>query len=155
VEGSGDAGFIIVSFGSILRGSNMPEDVRRSFIATFARLRQRVVWKWEDDGLGMNSSTNSSQHLRISPNVMLLPWLPQQDLLGHPEARLFITHGGLFSNQEAVYHGVPVITLPVFADQPLNGQKMEDDGYGLCLDWDNLNEKILYDTIQQILTDSK
>jgi UDP:flavonoid glycosyltransferase YjiC (YdhE family) len=27
-------------------------------------------------------------------NVLFLPWLPQNDLLGHPKTKLFITHCG-------------------------------------------------------------
>ncbi|XP_046442503.1 uncharacterized protein LOC124192956 isoform X1 [Daphnia pulex] len=57
--------------------------------------------------------------------------MPLQDLLGHPKIRLLITHGGLNSKQEAVYHGVPFIALPVFADQPINAQKAHDDGYAV------------------------
>lgn len=147
VNDSGDDGFIIVSFGSILRGSKMPAEVQRVFISTFARLKQRVIWKWEDDNPRVNAT--------LTDNVMLLPWLPQQDLLGHPKARLFITHGGLFSNQEAVYHAVPLIALPVFADQPINARKAQDDGYAIHLDWDTLSEDTLYDAIQSILTDPK
>ena len=145
VQGSGDAGFIIVSFGSILKGADIPEHVGRMFLSAFARLPQRVIWKWED----------STKLLTIPPNVKLLKWLPQQDLLGHPKIRLFITHGGLFSNQEAVYHGVPFIALPVFADQPLNAQKAQDDGYAIRLHWDTLTEEILYDAIQRILNEPR
>lgn len=147
MNGSGDAGFIIVSFGSILRGSNMPKDIQRVFITVFGRLQQRVIWKWEESSVP--SKQNKDQ--RIPDNVKLMSWLPQQDLLGHPKARLFITHGGLFSNQEAVYHGVPLIALPVFADQPINAQKIHDDGYGILLNWDNLTEQTLYESIQETL----
>jgi glucuronosyltransferase len=146
VEGSGDAGFIIVSFGSILRGADVSDNVRRLFLSTFAKLPQRVLWKWED---------KPGVHDTIPSNVKLLPWMPQQDLLGHPKIRLFITHGGLNSKQEAVYHGVPFIVMPVFADQPINAQKAHDDGYAIRLDWDNLTEDILYDAIQRILSDPR
>ena len=81
--------------------------------------------------------------------------MPQQDLLGHPKIRLFITHGGIFSNQEAVYHGVPLIVLPVYSDQPVNAQKAQDDGYGIRLDWGDLNEEILLNAIQTILSNSR
>ena len=94
-----------MSFGSILRGADLPESTKKVFINTFARLPQRIVWKFEGQADGMPA------------NIMLSSWLPQQDLLGHAKIRLFLTHGGLFSNQEAVYHGVPFIGLPVFADQ--------------------------------------
>ena len=146
VDSSGDAGFIIVSFGSILRGSDLSDGVRRLFLSTFNRLPQRVLWKWEDQT--ENDDT-------IPSNVKLLPWMSQQDLLGHPKIRMFITHGGLFSIQEAVYHGVPFVALPVFADQPINAQKAQDDGYAIRIDWDNLTEGILFDAIQRILSDSR
>ena len=146
VDGSGDAGFIIVSFGSILRGIDMPVNVRSLFLSTFAKLPQRILWKWEEP---------PGEDEMIPPNVKLLPWMPQQDLLGHPKIRLFITHGGLFSIQEAVYHGVPFIALPVFSDQPINAQKADDDGYAIRLDWDNLTEEILFNAIQRILSDPR
>ena len=125
----------------------MPDNFRRMFLSTFDRLPQRVLWKWEDK-LGSNDSS-------IPPNVKLVPWLPQQDLLGHPKIRLFITHGGLFSNQEAVFHGVPFIVVPIFADQPVNAQKAHDDGYAIRLELDDMTEDILYDAIHRILTDPR
>lgn len=139
VNGSADDGVILVSFGSVLRGATIPDHVRQIFLAVFSRLPQRILWKWE----------NQSQPMPA--NIKLSSWLPQQDLLGHPKVRLFITHGGLLSIQEAVYHSVPLIVLPVFADQPINAKKAHQDGYAIRLDWDHLNEDILYDAIQQIL----
>ena len=34
-----------------------------------------------------------------------------------PRLKAFITHGGMNSILEALYFGVPLITLPVFGDQ--------------------------------------
>ena len=147
VDGSGDEGFIIVSFGSILRGVEIPGGVRNIFLSTFARLPQRIIWKWEDKGILADGA--------IPSNVKLVSWLPQQDLLGHPKARLFITHCGLLSKQEAVYHGVPFIARPVWSDQPINAQKAEEDGYAIRLHWDELTEQVLYDAIQLILSDQR
>ncbi|KAI9554594.1 hypothetical protein GHT06_019867 [Daphnia sinensis] len=147
VDDSGDAGCIIVSFGTYIKNSALPDDVRRLFLSTFARLPQRILWKWEDD---KKIKHNES----IPSNVKLMSWLPQADLLGHPKMRLFITHGGLISIQEAVYHNVPLIILPVLVDQPINAKKAQDDGYAIRLDWDNLTEEILFDAIQKILTNS-
>jgi glucuronosyltransferase len=153
VSGSEDEGFIIVSFGSVLRGANMSPETRRVFMSTFSRLKQRVVWKWEDE---MKPSSSPDDDDLVPSNVKLVPWLPQQDLLGHPKARLFITHGGLCSNQEAVYHGVPLIAMPVFADQFINAQKAHDDGYAIRFEWDKMaQEGALYEVIQQVLNNSK
>ena len=150
VEGAGEAGVIIVSFGSILKGAEMPDHLRRLFLTTFAKLPQRVLWKWENASNGTNGFSSE-----LPPNVRLMRWLPQADLLGHNRTRLFITHCGLCSKQEAVYHGVPFIALPVFADQPINAQTAHDDGYAIRLDWDSLTEDVLYDAIQRILHDPK
>ena len=129
----------------------MSPETRRTFISTFGRLKQRIIWKWEDE------TKMSSDVDILPPNVKLVPWLPQQDLLGHPKARLFITHGGLFSHQEAVYHSVPFIAMPVFADQFVNAKKAHDDGYAIHLDWDKVYQDgdALYDAIQQVLNSTK
>ena len=105
---SGEAGFVVLSFGSIVHGSGMPEATRKIFVSAFSRLPQRVLWKWEDDA-GMTD---------LPPNVRLYIWLPPLiDLLAHPKMRLLMTHGGLYSNQETVWSGMPLIGFPVFGDE--------------------------------------
>jgi glucuronosyltransferase len=107
------------------------------------------VWKWEDQ-----SKLGESEEL-IPSNVKTISWLPQKELLSHRNARLFISHGGLLSKQETIFNGVPAIFLPVWADQPINAQKAEDDGYAIRLCWDELTEEILYNAIQAILTNPR
>lgn len=64
-------GLIIFTLGSNSKVSLMPKHIQKIFLDVFARLPQRVVWKWEKE----SDST-------IPPNVKLVDWLPQQDLLG-------------------------------------------------------------------------
>lgn len=37
--------------------------------------------------------------------------------IAHRNTKLFITHAGLLSTQESVWHGVPMLGIPIFADQ--------------------------------------
>ncbi|XP_018014274.1 UDP-glucosyltransferase 2 [Hyalella azteca] len=143
VESSGDAGFIFFSLGSAVRASDMPAETINLLLEVFKSLEQKVLWKFNLPDLGVD----------LPPNVRLTTWAPQQDLLGHPKMRLFITHGGLFSTQEATYHGVPVLGLPVFGDQPGNMLKAEAQGWGLKLDWDELSHDRLRSAILRLIDD--
>ena len=40
-------------------------------------------------------------------NVKLSKWLPQEAILAHPNLKLFVTHGGQSSSQEALCHKKP------------------------------------------------
>uniref|UniRef100_A0A914VX53 UDP-glucuronosyltransferase n=1 Tax=Plectus sambesii TaxID=2011161 RepID=A0A914VX53_9BILA len=63
-------------------------------------------------------------------NVYLESWVPQVDLLGHPNVKAFVTHGGQNSILETVYAGKPVLTIPCFADQFRNAAMVEKKGFG-------------------------
>ncbi|XP_050735224.1 UDP-glycosyltransferase UGT5-like isoform X1 [Eriocheir sinensis] len=144
VAGAGKPGVILFSLGSLVKPSSMPEEYRKVLLEVFGSLQQRVLWKWDEDAME-----------GLPPNVRLSKWLPQQDILGHPQLRLFITHGGLFSSQEATYHGVPVIGLPVTLDQHHNMRTVQREGWGRVLQWEDLTNESLRVLILQTLDDSR
>ncbi|KAJ6636074.1 Nischarin, partial [Pseudolycoriella hygida] len=146
ISASGDTGFIYVSMGSSVKAANMPEHLRLLFINTFAQLPYQILWKWEGP---MNGATE------IPPNVKLSRWLPQQDILGHRKLRAFVTHGGLLSLFESVYHGIPVVSMPVFCDHDSNTAKAVQDGYALKLDLETLTSDNLLKGIIKIIHDPK
>ena len=87
-------------------------------------------------------------------NVKFFDWLPQNDLLGQPGTQLLISHAGNLGQYEALYHGVPMLNMPLFADQHHNAFRVEKRGYGLTLDWKDLDvEKLVY-ALDTILDDA-
>ncbi|KAE8752202.1 UDP-glycosyltransferase-32b [Frankliniella occidentalis] len=75
--------------------------------------------------------------------------------LGHPKIAAFLTHGGLLSMFETVYHGVPVVTLPVFCDHDANSAKAHDDGYAIRLELQHLSADELHAALQAVTEDPK
>ncbi len=102
-------GVIYVSFGTVFQSQYMPEETVRLFADAFSKLRQKVIWKWE--GTAMPGKPD---------NVMLSKWLPQQDLLGHPNLKLFVTHGGLNSFQEILCHRKPAVSRVTLTYSKIN-----------------------------------
>lgn len=137
-------GVIYFSMGSNIKSSQLPVEKRDAILRVFAKLKQTVLWKWEDETLPNQPK-----------NVIVKAWWPQDDVLAHPNIRLFITHGGLLSTTEAMYHGVPVIGIPVFGDQYLNMGKAERTGYGLQLPYQEISEERLSKAINEILNNEK
>ena len=63
-------GAIYFSLGSYLQSSLMPKEKMKIFFNVFKKLKQRVLWKFEEE-------LPEKLH-----NVMVSKWLPQSDILG-------------------------------------------------------------------------
>lgn len=75
--------------------------------------------------------------------------------VAHPNTKLFITHGGLLSTIETIYFAVPIIAIPVFADQRGNAKRAECSGFGVTISFNAINEELLSEKINEILTNPK
>nr|XP_036672845.1 UDP-glycosyltransferase UGT5 [Drosophila suzukii] len=137
-------GAIYFSLGSQLRSADMLPEKIKMFLGVFGSLKQRVLWKFESDQLS-----------NIPDNVRIEKWLPQSDILAHPNVRVFIAHGGLFGLQEAVYHAVPVIGMPFFFDQALNIKAGQAAGFAIGLDYRTISEDLLKSALNELLTNRK
>uniref|UniRef100_A0A182JIB1 UDP-glucuronosyltransferase n=1 Tax=Anopheles atroparvus TaxID=41427 RepID=A0A182JIB1_ANOAO len=103
----------------------------------------QFLWKFESD--------ESKLPMAVPKNVYIRAWMPQNDLLAHPNIKLFITHSGLLSTQEAIWHGVPVIGFPLFADQFRNINYCVAAGIAKRLRIQNFKANDLIDAIKEIL----
>lgn len=66
---------------------------------------------------------------------------------------MFISHGGLIGTQEAIFHGVPIIGMPVYADQYNNLLQVENLGFGRILQYNDINEQSLQNHLDEFLRD--
>jgi UDP:flavonoid glycosyltransferase YjiC (YdhE family) len=89
----------------------------------------------------------------MSSSWLFTPFAPQRAILDRAETGLYITHGGGSSINEALFHGKPMLCLGFFADQPLNGLRVEEAGVGLRLDKAKLSAAEIYEKARRILND--
>jgi len=88
---------------------------------------------------------------KVPDNVHWVKWLPQNDILGHPKTKLFITHCGSNSQHEALFHGVPMLGIPMFAEQGWNCARAQHKGLGLCLDLLDFTADEFHDDIVELI----
>ncbi|CRK97520.1 CLUMA_CG010909, isoform A [Clunio marinus] len=136
-----DKPIIYMSLGSNVRSSEVNQKFVNIFLNVFKFLPYNILWKWETDD--MKNKPN---------NVFIHKWLPQADLLAHPNIKLFIMQGGQQSLEEAIDRGIPLIVIPFLGDQSANAQRVEKLKIGLHLDLHSLNEKILKETIDEVIS---
>ncbi|RZB40978.1 UDPGT and/or Glyco tran 28 C domain containing protein [Asbolus verrucosus] len=130
--------------GSNLKSSELPPVTRDEILKAFSKLKQNVLWKWETDNMPGKPK-----------NVKLMKWLPQSDVLAHPNVKALISHGGLLSTMESIYYGLPMIGIPIFSDQKMNMAIATSYGYAVRIHFQELNEETLSSALHQVLNDPK
>ncbi|CAG4992151.1 unnamed protein product [Colias eurytheme] len=134
-------GVIYMSFGNNLKPSLLPLEKVQMLTRIFSELPQNVLWRWDVDIANK------------SANVKTMQWVPQSDLLRHPNVKLFIMQGGLQSTEEAIDAGVPLIGIPMLADQWYNVEKYIYFGIGKRLDMERSTEEEFRAAIKTVLED--
>ena len=131
-------GLIVMSLGSWL--GHLPTETTTKFFEAFAKIPLRVIWKY--DGVVPESTP---------PNVKLMHWIPQNDLLAHKNTALFISHCGINGLTEALYNGVPILGFPIFLDQPHNANTVKTKNYGSIMDISDFTTEELIQTIRHTI----
>lgn len=75
----------------------------------------------------------------LPANVTLRRSVPQTAVLAHTD--VFITHVGANSMHEALFHGVPLVCVPHFGDQPQNAQRVVAAGAGVLLPLNEISKE--------------
>ncbi|XP_047236517.1 UDP-glucuronosyltransferase 2A2-like isoform X1 [Girardinichthys multiradiatus] len=138
VQSSGDAGIVVFSLGSMVK--NLTIEKANMIASSLAQIPQKVLWRYS----GQKPQT-------LGSNTRIYDWIPQNDLLGHPKTKAFITHGGTNGIYEAIYHGVPMVGIPMFGDQPDNMVHMEAKGAALTVSLNFMTTESLRDAVNTVI----
>lgn len=155
----GSEKLIYISMGTVF-SNNLPLYIK--FIEAIKLIEHSSTNKFKLSDLSFVISTGStyndlkslqdSNELTIPPNVLLLPSVPQLDIL--KRASLFVTHCGMNSANEAVYYAVPMVAIPISADQPFVAHRVANElGFGVLLDYIEMTPDICKNAILEVLND--
>eukprot|EP00794_Sanderia_malayensis_P015238 gene15238-16812_t len=142
MQESGDNGVVLIAFGSHI--SSLNDKIIAKMAKALSKLRQTVIWK-----------IKLPKDVKVSPNVKIFNWLPQNDILGHAQLKVFVSHMGANSANEAAYHGVPLVAACIMSDSFSNTQryvhkakmaKFIDIFEATSSDWVNTIEEVVYNS---------
>uniref|UniRef100_A0A674P1U1 UDP glucuronosyltransferase 5 family, polypeptide F1 n=1 Tax=Takifugu rubripes TaxID=31033 RepID=A0A674P1U1_TAKRU len=136
VQSSGEHGVIVMSLGTLI--AELPQDLADQIAAAFAKMPQKVIWRYK-----------RAKPATLGNNTLLVDWMPQNDLLGHPKTN----HGGTNGIYEAIYHGVPIVGIPLVFDQADNLSRLRAKGVTKLLDISELDSEIFQKAIEEVLNE--
>ncbi|XP_056635353.1 UDP-glycosyltransferase UGT5-like isoform X2 [Diorhabda sublineata] len=142
---SATEGCIYFSLGTNSKSIHLEQKKIEIIKEALGELPYKILWKFE-----------SEEVTNLPNNIKLISWVPQQDILRHPNVKLFITQGGIQSLEEAIVNHVPMAMLPVFGDQEANAKRMELKGIAKIIPHQPLPDKDEFKRIIfELINDSK
>nr|AVT42221.1 UDP-glucuronosyltransferase 321E1 [Lissorhoptrus oryzophilus] len=132
-------GVVYFSLGSNVKSINIPKRIRDLLMQVFAEVPYKVLWKFEGEELPGKPR-----------NVIIRKWLPQQDILAHPNVKVFISQCGLQSTEEAIDREMPMVGIPFIADQEMNAKRLVRQGVAKQIDYVNATKQEIIDAIIEV-----
>lgn len=144
-----DLPLVLVGFGTLaplLTGDDRQRliGLMRSILAALADLTCTAVVA-TGDGVPHDLFGPQPHHIHLETHV------PQPLLL--QRAALFVTHAGFNSVRESLEHGVPMVTVPLFAEQPHNAMQCEHAGVARSVRLPEATPNVLLEAFRQVLDD--
>ncbi|MBY0121536.1 macrolide family glycosyltransferase [Bacillus sp. S/N-304-OC-R1] len=131
---------IYISLGTVL---NQAIGFYKLCMKAFGNMDHTVV-------MSIGEKTQISELGEIPKNFIVKNYVPQTELLKH--TKLFITHGGMNSANEGIYYGVPMIVIPLSADQPIIAEQIVSIGAGIKLNMQSLTEDHLREAVDLVIS---
>jgi UDP:flavonoid glycosyltransferase YjiC (YdhE family) len=119
-----DAPLVYVTFSSVAGGLPVGAAAYRAALGAVDGLDARVL-------LTVGLATDVSSLGPVPANVHVEAWVPQGEVLA--TAALVVCHGGSGTTFGALAAGVPLVMVPMLADQPANAAAVTGAGAGLLV----------------------
>jgi UDP-glucoronosyl/UDP-glucosyl transferase len=87
------------------------------------------------------------------PEWLFLDYAPQRAILDHSSTKVFLTHAGPSSANEAVYHGTPMISMPFYGDQIQHNLRLVAAGVAKSLDKDHFTARQVAVLVRDVVGD--
>jgi len=116
--------FVYITFGTIVGTSSDLRSVYRTALDAIADIPVRALLT---TGRGMKEGALGT----IPSNVQVEEWVPQDDVWTHAAA--LVCHGGSGTVRGGLAAGVPMVVVPLGADQPHNAGRVARAGAGIDL----------------------
>ena len=116
---------VYITFGTIVGSTPHLRSVYRTSLDAVADLPVRALLT---TGRGLEPGALGA----IPDNVHVEEWIPQRDIL--PRVAALVCHGGSGTLLGGLAAGLPVVIVPMGADQPHNGRLVAAAGAGLTLE---------------------
>lgn len=129
---------VYISLGTVF--NNTDSKLYDIFFQTFANTDAVVV---------MTAYNVDLSQFDIPDNFIVRNYVPQSEILKYTDVA--ITHAGMNSTSDLLYHNVPFVAIPIGADQPYMAGRVSELGAAISLDKDKLTPDLLKDAVGKVL----
>lgn len=138
-----DRPLVYISIGTVLKGA---VSFFQNCVEAFRNENVDVI-------ISVGKQFNISKLKDVPENVHIYPSVPQLQVLKW--ADVFVTHGGMNSVSEAMVYGTPMVVIPFVSDQPVNAECIQKLGVGKRLEYSDVNQKVLKETVFSVIMDKE
>lgn len=136
---------VYVTFGTVAASLGLFPGLYRDVVAALAELAATIL-------LTIGEAGDPDALGPLPDSVHVERFWPQKAVMANASA--MIGHGGFGTTLTGLAAGVPMVVLPLFADQPHNARRVHATGAGIALEGGPAAVGELHDAVQRVLTEA-
>jgi UDP:flavonoid glycosyltransferase YjiC (YdhE family) len=136
---------VYLTFGSVAPTMDLFPALYRAAIDALAGLPVRVL-------VTVGRDRDPADLAPLPENAHAERWVPQRKVM--PHAAAMVCHGGFGTVRMGLSSGIPMVVLPLFADQPYNAERIAALGAGIALEHGPQGVAELADAVEVTLDDA-